>query len=287
MSARIGDSFIRGVTLSYDVSRTLVAERTAHQELLLIDNERFGRVLMLDGTTQVTTADEFIYHEMLAHVPILAHGDVQDVLIIGGGDCGLAEEVLKHRGLSRVVQVEIDACVVEASRRYLSEINARAFDDERFHLHIGDGATFIDHVEERFDVVLIDSTDPVGAASKLFTAEFYRSVRRALRSRGIVVAQAGVPFVQPSEFSSTIHNLAQAFQIVSCYVLASPSYFGGHLALAWASDSRRPITLHSTNSLEQRLAADLHLRYYTPDVHRAAFALPAYIKEMMDSAVQR
>lgn len=287
MKERIHDTLLSGVSLAYDASRVLSRNRSSYQELLLIENQPFGRVLLLDGATQVTTADEFIYHEMLAHVPIFSHGDVRDVLIIGGGDGGLAEEVLKHKSIRRVVQVELDACVVDVSRRYLGEINSGVFEDERFQLHIGDGAAFIDGLDERFDLVLVDSTDPVGAASKLFTTSFYRAVRRCLRVRGILVAQAGVPFVQPAEFSLTMHNLAQAFRFAGCYLLASPSYFGGHLALGWASDGLSP-AVSSLDEIRKRYTdASLKLRYYTPEVDRAAFALPAYIDDMVRTAVRK
>src|SRR5690606_20807698 len=124
MNERVHEALAPTVRVSYDADEILVRTSTPYQDVVLIDNERFGRVLLLDGATQVTTADEFIYHEMLAHVPIFSHGDVQDVLIIGGGDCGLAEEVLKHTGIRRVVQVELDRCVVDLSRRYLDQINA-------------------------------------------------------------------------------------------------------------------------------------------------------------------
>lgn len=278
----------RGLRFSYGVERVLVQTSTPHQELMLIENDQFGRVLMLDGVTQVTTADEFIYHEMLAHVPIFSHGQVQDVLIIGGGDCGLAEEVLKHKHVRRVVQAEIDPSVVEVARRHLTEINAGVFDDERFQLKICDGAAFIDGMDERFDVVLVDSTDPVGAAAKLFSVEFYRSVRRCLRVRGVLAAQVGTPFLQPTEFSTAMRNLRHVFRFASCYLIASPSYFGGHLALGWASDSLSPLSVSLDEIRRRHEAAALDLRYYTPEVDRAAFALPAYIRELMadDSPVE-
>ncbi len=286
-SEMIHDTLTPTVRVSYDVSQVLVQTSTPYQDVVLIDNHRFGRVLLLDGATQLTTADEFIYHEMLAHVPIFSHGDVQDVLIIGGGDCGLAEEVLKHKGVRRVVQVELDGCVVEISRRHLDEINAGVFADERFQLIISDGAAFIDGIDERFDLVLVDSTDPVGEASKLFSGEFYEKVRRCLRMRGVLVVQAGTPFLQPQEFSSTMRNLARVFRYPSCYLLASPSYFGGHLALGWGSDSVSPASV-SLDAIRSRHAkADLKLRYYTPEVDRAAFALPGYINELVSPAIRR
>ena len=287
MGELVHDTLDPTVRLSYGADEILVRTTTPYQDVVLLDNERFGRVLLLDGATQLTTADEFIYHEMLAHVPIFSHGDVRDVLIIGGGDCGLAEEVLKHKDIRRVVQVELDPCVVDLSRRYLDEINAGVFADERFQLNIHDGATFIDGMDERFDLVLVDSTDPVGDACKLFSAQFYKNVRRCLRMRGILVVQAGVPFLQPDDFSSAMRNLASVFRYPSCYLLASPSYVGGHLALGWASDSSSPAAVSLDDIRARHAKANLKLRYYTPEVDRAAFALPGYINELFTEAIER
>jgi spermidine synthase len=268
-----------GVRIGFEAARIVASRKSAHQELMLIDNEHFGRVLMLDGATQLTTADEFIYHEMLVHVPLLAHGRVKDVLIIGGGDGALAEEVLKHPGVRNVTQVEIDASVVEFARQHLSEVNRGVFADSRFRLRIGDGAAFVGSTAERFDVVLVDSTDPQGAATVLFTPDFYRAVRRCLQPGGVMVVQAGVPFLEPLVFASTMNNLASVFELTRCYLITVPSYFGGHLALGWASDSLDPDVPLSLLSQHQAVA-QLRARYYTPEVHHAAFALPPYISEM-------
>lgn len=267
--------------LSFGVNRVLAQTSTPHQELKLIENERFGRVLLLDGATQVTTADEFIYHEMLAHAPLFAHGEARDVLIIGGGDCGLAEEVLKHREVRRVFQVEIDAAVVGAARRYLDEINAPVFEDERFQLKIDDAARFVDGLDERFDVVLVDSTDPEeGPGARLFSKDFYQRIRRCLRMHGILAVQAGIPFLQQAEFSSTIANLSSVYKYAGCYLLASPSYAGGHLAIGWGSDRVR-MDQPAFEALQERVTrSGLNLRYYSAEIHKAAFVLPPYIAEL-------
>lgn len=269
--------------LSFEVTRVLQADRSPQQRIDLIENPLFGKVLMLDGATQVTSADEFIYHEMMAHVPILAHGAVRDVLIVGGGDCGLAEEVLKHSGITRVMQVEIDAQVVEFARNHFAEFNAAAFADPRFVIEIADGAIFVAATDQRFDVILIDSTDPIGAGAVLFTKNFYAGLRRCLRPGGIVVTQSGVPFVQRDEFTIAIRNLARVFPIAECYVLATPSYAGGHMALGWGSLDRDPRD-PPLEILAER-ASILATRYYTPEVHRAAFALPRYILDAKIAAI--
>jgi spermidine synthase len=258
--------------------------KTGYQHVVILENETFGRVLMLDGAVQTTTQDEFIYHEMLAHVPLFTHGSAGDVLIVGGGDCGLAEEVLRHRAVQAVTQVELDPDVAELSRKYLSQINAPVFSDKRFQLHYGDGAAFVSRTQQFFDVVLIDSTDAVGAARALFTADFYLAVKSRLRPGGVLVCQAGVPFVQANQFGSAIRHLAAAFSIVDSYLIASPSYFGGHLAFGWASDDLKADSADLPTLAARYAASGILTRYYTPEVHRAAFVLPAYVAEMRDAA---
>src|SRR5690606_2653386 len=222
---------------------------------------------------------------MMAHVPLLAHGAAQDVLIIGGGDCGLAEEVLKHSSVRRVVQIEIDPAVIELAKAHFGEINARAFADPRFELRIGDGAAFASERGERFDVVLVDSTDPVGPGVVLFTREFYAGLRARLNPGGILVTQNGVPFLQGQEFADAFRNLAATFRHVACYVICVPTYFGGHLTLGWSSDDAPPLAI-PTETLEARFAAaGLETRYYSPRHHRAAFHVPRYIEEALESAI--
>lgn len=274
------ESVIRQVRVSYEATSVLADLKTAQQHAVVFENEEFGRVLMLDGAIQTTTRDEFIYHEMLAHVPLLAHGNVVDVLIVGGGDGGLAKEILKHTTVRTVTQVEIDPDVVEISRKYLHEMNAQVFSDARFELHHADGVAFVNETHRSFDVVLVDSTDPLGAACALFTTEFYAAARRRLKPGGMLIAQMGVPFLQASSFGAAMRNLAGVFPATGCYLLAAASYFGGHLALGWASEGPRPDAVDSPTLVERYSTRRIQTRYYTPEVHKAAFALPPYIAEM-------
>jgi spermidine synthase len=281
---RLTERVAPGVYLSYEIKAALASEQSPYQELTVVEGERFGRMLLLDGVMQTTVADEFVYHEMLAHVPLLAHGAPADVLIVGGGDCGLAEEILKHGTVQHLTHVEIDARVVALAREHLGEINAGVFDDPRYELHIGDGAAFMAESTRQFDVVLIDSTDPVGAAKPIFTLEFYQAVRRRLKPGGLLVVQAGVPFLQSVEFQTTMRNLSAAFPLAGCYLLASPTYFGGHMTLAWASETLSPGDA-PLPELKQRFdAVQIETRYYTPAVHLAAFALPAFILRLIPPA---
>ena len=271
-----------GVQVQYDCDDILFQSRSEHQDLVLFTNPVFGKVLMLDGVTQVTTGDEFIYHEMMAHVPILAHGAAREVLIVGGGDCGMAEEALKHKGIERLTQVEIDSAVVEFSKEQFGDFNAPVFEDDRFDLVIADGARFVAETDRRFDVVMVDSTDPDGPGEVLFTREFYAGVHRCLKPGGVLVTQNGVPFLQPDELVSSIGHFTSIYKDAAAYLAAIPTYFGGHMALGWATDNPelRRVPLET---LEERFAsAGLDTRYYTPEVHAAAFALPKFLRDLVE-----
>lgn len=271
-----------GVEVDYTCDSVLYQDRSEHQDLVLFENPVFGKVLMLDGITQVTTADEFIYHEMMAHVPILAHGAAREVLIVGGGDCGMAEEALKHPGIARLTQVEIDDAVVEFSRTNFSEFNAPVFDDPRFDLVIADGARFVAETDRRFDVVMVDSTDPMGPGAVLFTQEFYRNVHRCLTPGGVLVTQNGVPFLQREELVTSVRHFASIYKDAAAYVAAIPTYFGGHMAFGWATDNA-DLRKTPVDVLTERFdAAGFDTRYYTPEVHAAAFALPRFIRDAVD-----
>jgi spermidine synthase len=269
---------------SYELKQVLFDSATPHQRLIVADSVRFGRLVALDGVTQLTMADESAYHEMLAHVPILAHGRVEDVLIIGGGDGGMAEEVLKHKGVARLVMVEIDAGVIDFARQHLAELHRNCFDDPRFGLVIADGKDYAASAGERFDLVIVDSTDPIGPGEVLFTREFYADCKRLLKPGGILVTQNGVPFFQADELRNTVFNFARLFADAGCYLTVVPTYVGGFMALGWGTDDES-LRAVSVGDLEQRFrAAGLDMRYYTPELHKAAFALPRFIEEIVENA---
>jgi spermidine synthase len=261
--------------------RVLLDQRDGMQEVLVFDNSVFGRTLMLDGAVQTTERDEFIYHEMLAHPPLFAHGNPRRVLIIGGGDGGTLEEVLKHRSVERATLVEIDPTVVDASRAYLPSVSAGAFDDARAKIVISCGFTFVRECSERFDVIIVDSTDPRGPGWRLFTTAFYTNCRALLSEGGILVAQSGVPFMQPDELTLVTARLGRVFKDVAAYMASVPTYYGGGMAFAWASDDPERRTLPLVE-LERRFAAsEIPTRYYVPDVHLAAFALPRFVRRLV------
>lgn len=277
-----------GFRTSYRVEAVLHETQTDHQHLVLFTHALFGKVLMLDGATQVTSKDEFIYHEMMTHVPIFAHGRARDVLIVGGGDCGIAKEVLKHAGIARLTQVEIDAAVVEFSQTHFPEFTGPVFSDPRFELVIADGMTFVAETARQFDAIIVDSTDPQGPGAVLFTGAFYAECRRCLKPGGVLVTQNGVPFLQPDELATTIARLHALFADCGCYIAAIPTYVGGHMAMGFASDDpdlRR--TGVPALAARYEAAGGFSTRYWTPEVHASAFALPRYIAEIVEAAMHR
>ncbi|MDJ0783936.1 MAG: polyamine aminopropyltransferase [Desulfosarcinaceae bacterium] len=259
------------------IDELLYDSETEHQRLIIFRNATFGRVMALDGIVQTTERDEFIYHEMLAHVPILAHGNARQVLIIGGGDGGMLREVCRHRNVAEITQVEIDPRVVDMCRQYLPNHSAGAFDDGRLELVFADGLDYVRTTESRFDVIISDSTDPIGPGESLFSADFYAGCRRCLNPGGALVTQNGVVFIQMDEVVATARHLKRIFDDWHFYSAAVPTYVGGIMAFGWASDNadlrRQPLEV-----LTQRFAAAaINTRYYTPEVHQAAFALPRYM----------
>ena len=262
------------------VERVLFEGRSENQHVAVVENKMFGRTLYLDGVLQTSERDEFIYHEMLTHVPILGHGGVRDLLIIGGGDGGMLEEALKHRTIERATMVEIDPSVVDMCRQHLPSISNGAFDDPRLDLVFADGVDFVRTTDKRFDLVIIDSTDPIGPGEVLFTDHFYQAAKRVLKEGGVLVTQNGVPFVQSDELKTSIAALSKLFIEATCYTATVPGYVGGPMAFGWATDclDHRQATLEL---LQRRfIEADIEVRYYTPEVHQGAFALPGYIQKL-------
>ena len=269
-----------GFRMTYAAERVLYEAHTRHQHLVLFEHKFFGKVLMLDGATQVTSKDEFIYHEMMTHVPILAHGRAREVLIVGGGDCGIAEEALKHKSLRRLTQVEIDASVVEFAREHFPEFTRPVVADRRFDLIIDDGMRYVAKTERRFDVIIVDSTDPQGPGKVLFSEKFYRACRRCLNKGGVMVTQSGVPILQGKELSAGMKKLRRLFADACCYVAAIPTYVGGHMAMGWATDNAKlRATPVAAIAARYRRAGSFPTRYWTPQVHVAAFALQRFIAE--------
>ena len=268
----------------FRVIRELARTTSAMQDIVIVETESHGRVLVLDGAVQITEADEFVYQEMIAHVPLLVHGDARRVLIIGAGDGGVLRRVLQHRQVEAAVMVEIDGEVIRLAREFLPAIGGSAWADPRATVIVGDGIDYVTKAADAsFDVIIVDSTDPVSVGETLFTDAFYQQCARVLTSRGLVVNQSGVPFMQPRELSETSRRRARHFPHVGAYVVAVPTYVGGFMTLGLASRSA-PCEQLDVEVIRTRAAGAGILgltRYWSPEVQAAAFALPPYIADCL------
>lgn len=265
----------------YEAEEIYFDSATEHQRLVVFKNPTFGRMMMLDDVTQTTESDEFIYHEMLAHVPIMAHGNVKKVLIIGGGDGGMLREVLRHSAIEKCTMVEIDSSVVELSKKHLPNHSQGAFDDPRTNLVFDDGAAFVRNPDDTYDVIIVDSTDPIGPGEVLFQDTFYANTRNCLNTNGILVTQNGVPFMQADELQNSMIHLKQFYTDVSCFLATIPTYVGGPMAFGWATDTASHRLIAVDKLTKRFVDADIQTHYYTPDVHKASFALPPYISKLI------
>ena len=263
--------------LGLRVERLLHEEKTRYQHIAIYDSPFFGRILTLDGIVMLTERDEFVYHEMLAHVPLCAIERPRAVLVIGGGDCGVAREVLKHATIERVVQCDVDERVTRVCEQHfpwVREVEA----DPRTELVFDDGVAYVDAHAGEFDLVVVDSTDPKGCAVELFSRSFYAKVGRALKPGGVMTAQTESPHWDANMVSSIYAEMRAPFRHVSAYLCMVPTYPSGCFSLAFASDGDVAARL----DVDRAHDIGLRCRYYDPDVHRAAFALPRFARRVIE-----
>lgn len=255
------------------VNRLVHAVQSPYQAIAVYDTLAFGRMLVLDGIINVAEKDEFIYHEMLAHVPLISHPHPRSVLVVGGGDGGTVREVLKHSMVDRIELVEIDSAVVEVSQRFLPFVSC-GLSNPKLHITYEDAARFVKETSQRFDVILIDSTDPIGAGAVLFSEGFYRDCCARLKDQGVLAAQSESPFFDP-HIVKPLYEMAQTvFPIVRMYTAFVPSYVSGLWSFMFCSQSVDPLG----EVAEHRIAALPGLRYYCPEIHKACFALPKFVR---------
>lgn len=266
---------IENAAMTYKIKETLVRKKTKYQDLAIVDTEAFGRMLVLDGIVQTTIKDEFVYHEMIAHIPLFTHPNPKKVLVVGGGDGGAIREILKHPSVEKAVLCEIDEDVVIECKKYLPEISC-GLDDKRCEVLIGDGIKYVKEHKNEYDVIIVDSTDPFSIAEGLFGGNFYKDIYEALTEDGMFIAQTETPFFLPDTVRKTFNDAKAIFPITKLFMAAIPTYPGGYWSFTIGSKKYDPSQVDITN------IPDLDTRYYTPELHRACFVLPRYIKRIIE-----
>ncbi len=261
---------IRG---GWKVSDVLYSKQSKYQLVEVVETERWGKTLVLDGCMMTTERDEFVYHEMLTHPAMVTHPSPKSVCVVGGGDGGTVREVLRHTGVERVVLAEIDGDVIDVCRKFFPDHTSK-LSDPRVDIQVGDGFAYLKNHEGEFDVILSDSTDPVGPGEILFTQEYFALTKRALKPGGVLVTQSHSPWDPDSKLRSIRDVLLQNFSAAHWYGAVIPTYPYGWWSFFLASDSAHPL---ESASLDRMQAVTQASQYYTPAVHDAAFAVPAFL----------
>lgn len=263
----------------FDVREKLFEENSPFQKVVVVSTPDYGHVLLIDDLIMVTDKDAFVYHEMMVHVPLSVCPDAREILVIGGGDGGTVTELCRYPNVHRIVEVEIDEAVVRAAKQFFPEL-AGGYRDSRVELKIGDGVKYMYNApESSFDVILIDSTDPIGPGEGLFSLEFYHHCKRVLKPGGVLINQSESPYYpkQALELQRAAQKLRSVFKHHSVYQMFIPTYESGHWLLGFASDTRTPLDFDS--SRWDKLG--IKTRYYTPEVHRASFVLPPFVQDLL------
>ncbi len=258
--------------LSLRVSDVLLNITSPYQDILLVQTGEYGRMMVLDGAIQITERDEFCYSEMMAHVALCSHPDPKRVLIVGGGDGGVLREVLRHKGVRKATLIDIDEEVINASKKFLPTINV-ALEDPRADVRPMDAIEYIESCSDEFDVAIVDSTDPVEFAAGLFRSPFYSNIFNALKKDGMLVAQTESPFTDTSVVKGAFREMSTVFPIVKMYWGAMPTYPSGMWTYTVGSKTADPA--------DTRRPAPEGTRYYTEDIHTAAFVLPPFVRDLL------
>lgn len=269
------------VQISIRVDKQLYSGRSEFQRIDVFESPEFGRFLTLDGYMMLTEKDEFIYHEMITHVPMAVHPNVKKVLVIGAGDGGVVRELVRYPEIEKIDMVEIDPLVVEVCREYLPKTACR-FDDERLDIYYEDGLRFVRFKENEYDLIIVDSTDPFGPGEGLFTREFYGNCFNALKEDGILVNQHESPFY-PEDAAAcrrAHRNIVGSFPIAKVYQAHIPTYPSGHWLFGFASKKYHPLRDLDETRWNMR---SLGTKYYTTTLHKGAFYIPAYVEELLKS----
>lgn len=260
-----------GITMK--TTKTYVTEKTDFQDLAMIETEEFGTMLVLDGMVMTTVRDEFVYHEMVAHPALFTHPNPKHVLVVGGGDGGVIREILKHPSVEKAVLVDIDGKVIEYSKKYLPTI-ACGLDDPRVEVIVNDGYMHIHDHKNAYDVIMVDSTEPVGPAVELFSKGFYQGIYESLKEDGIFIAQTDNPWFKADLIQSVNRDVREIFPIVRVYCANIPTYPSGLWTFTMGSKKYDPLAVDET------AIPEIESKYYTPRLHKAAFVLPRFVEDL-------
>ncbi len=263
--------------LQIEIEKVLFSEQSEFQRIDIVQTKSYGRMLVIDGYVMLTEHDEFVYHEMISHVALLTHPAPRQVLVIGGGDGGTVRECLRHERVEEIDLVDIDALVTQACLQYLPAVAAK-LTSERVSCCFEDGVKYVENCEKRYDVIIVDSTDPISVGEGLFTAGFYAGCARILHPDGILVNQSESPFWQPERVRKIAEKLRSAFPQVLFYQAHIPTYPSGHWAFGFATKKYHP--LQDFDAARCSSIAK-NLRYYNAEVHRGAFALPTFFRNLV------
>lgn len=274
MDMWLKEAQIGNAAMTYQVKETLVTKKTDFQDLAIIDTYAFGRMLLLDGIVQTTIKDEFVYHEMISHIPLYTHPNPKKVLVVGGGDGGAIREILKHPSVEKAVLCEIDGSVIEECKKYLPEISCE-LDNPRCEIFIGDGIKYVHEHKNEFDIIIVDSTDPFGAAEGLFGGSFYKEIYECLTADGIFIAQTETPFYLPHVVKNVFSDAKELFPVTKLFMAAIPTYPSGYWSFTVGSKKYDP------EKVELQDKYDVTTKYYTKQLHKACFTLPKYVEELI------
>ncbi len=266
---------INDVALTYKIKKTLIRKQTKYQDLAIVDTEAFGRMLVLDGIVQTTIKDEFIYHEMIAHIPLYSHKNPKKVLVVGGGDGGAIREILKHPNVEKVILCEIDEDVIKYSKEFLPEISCELV-NPRCEIFIGDGLKYVINHKDEFDIIIVDSTDPFSVGANLFGGSFYKAIFECLKEDGIFIAQTETPFLLPDLVKQIYKDVKEVFPTTKIFMAGIPTYPTGFWSFTVGSKKYDP----SKISMENKVS--FPTKYYNKELHEACFVLPQFIKDLME-----
>ncbi len=269
--------------MRFKVEKVLYSEKSEFQTVDVVQTKGHGKMLLNDGLVMITERDEFVYHDMITHVPLFVHPSPKKVLVIGGGDGGTAREVLRHTGVQRCVMVEIDQCVIDACLEHIPQTSEVLKGHDKLELIVGDGVKFVKETKEKFDVIIVDSTDPIGPAAPLFGPEFYNDVNSCLSDNGIVVSQGESPFFNADVQKSMLEVLNGIFPKVFIYNFSNLSYPGGYWSFTFASKGLEPIKDFNPERVDE---SKLEFNYYNKGLHTSSFMIPSFHRKHLSGLIQ-